>query len=362
MYHARHTPNRGCRTCRLFAKLSRSESGRSWNLAAGVTESIPTIEELLQSSGCLGYGYEYGPSEDEMPPDDPLLWGVGMTDEKPADDGGLNPSAGSVPKTSQEVAVAKEDSGMLGSEEDFPPENPSAYQSSGSSGGKGNSGEMREGMWIRREESNPGMGTSRPPKRLAHAENESEGEDGPQRAPVEQARCAWLRVSGSPEIMEQFRLELAKKEPQAAIYEPVTVLGARVHQLDCALLGADSKRTHLLCPSCTGEVVASTDRLVCGGEKVLHTDLGCPKLVRTADSRILGWCGICHFGGLGEASNAGGWRREEQNAGQTSSSLSPPTPLESEDEAAEFEWDERTEDEAASDPPSSEADVAPFEI
>lgn len=126
MYHARHTPNRGCRTCRLFAKLSRSESGRSWNLAAGVTESIPTIEELLQSSGCLGYGYEYGPSEDEMPPDDPLLWGVGMTDEKPADDGGLNPSAGSVPKTSQEVEAATEGSGTLGSDGSLPPENPSA--------------------------------------------------------------------------------------------------------------------------------------------------------------------------------------------------------------------------------------------
>ena len=152
-------------------------------------------------------------------------------------------------------------------------------------------------MWVRREGSEPGVGGNRPPKRSDHAESESEDE-----APVD-ARCAWFKVTGSPEVMQQFRLELQKQVPQAEIFEPVKVLGTRVHQMDCALLEGDAKHSHVLCHSCTSEVVASTDRLLVGAELVLHSDLSCRKLRHTMDSPILSWCSICNFQGIGKASN-----------------------------------------------------------
>ena len=124
---------------------------------------------------------------------------------------------------------------------------------------------------------------------------------------------------------------------------------------------------------------SSSDRLVCDNHRTIHSSLACTRLRRTASSKLLSWCNICNFAGLGPASNL----RE----GFASSSTSAPTPmatpegdmepmdaaieaarLESlgqgmEDGESEGSW---TEDEAASDPPSdelgSERDIAPFEI
>ena len=372
MPHVAHGHRKGCQTCKLFAKLSRLESDSNSSSPSedfemgeagtpqlpDVTESVPTVEELLQSSGCLGYGYEYGPSEhgcseDSMPPDDPRWWGTTVTGAKPAQDGDPIPSAGSVPQASQEVEGATEGSGTLSSNPSLPPDNPSAYfgsQSSQSAAEKNNSEELREGMWVRREGPEPGMDSNRPPKRSENVESESEDE-----ASVD-ARCAWLKVTGSPQVMQQFRLELQKQCPRAEVFEPVKVIGSRTHQMDCALLEGNVQHSHVLCTVCASEMAASTDRLLVGQDFVIHSDLNCRKLKHTMDSPILSWCSICNFQGLGSCSNEGGWKR-----GEPTSSVSPPTPIASEDEEIESEGYEGTEDEAASDPMSNEGEVA-FEI
>jgi|Cyp1metagenome_2_1107374.scaffolds.fasta_scaffold12685_14 hypothetical protein len=54
-------------------------------------------------------------------------------------------------------------------------------------------------------------------------------------------------------------------------------------------------------------------------KKIVHSSLQCEKLKRTAASKVLTWCGICVFGGLGAASNM------REGYGQPSSS-STPTP------------------------------------
>ena len=360
MHHARHTANRGCRVCRVFAKLSQPESSSSspsedfeMSEARGsglpnLEESLPTVEELLQSSGHLGYGYEWGPSEhggseDSLPCEDPRWWGETVTGSKP--DGDPIPSAGT--ETGAKPAEGSEGpasgSGTLGSDPSLPPNNPSAFFGSQSSHSEAerNSSEPKEGMWVRRETPGP---------RMNDGASGSEGENSDEAEASATARCAWLKVTGAPQVMQQFRLELQKQCPRAEVYEPVKVIGSRTHQMDCALLQGDARHSHVLCNVCASEMAASTDRLLVGQEFVIHSDLNCSKLKHTMDSPILSWCKICNFQGLGSCSNQGGWKR-----GEPTSSVSPPTPIPS-DEEIECE----TSDEAASDPVSEE-EVA-FEI
>ena len=237
------------------------------------------------------------------------------------------------------------------------------------------------GMWVRREEPMPDR-----------RQGPSSGSDAwaPDGAPEterqrDHARCAWLRISGSPEVMEEFRRELSLREPRATVFEPAVVLegGSRIHRMSCSLLPPDKGHSHLLCPDCTSEMQSSSDRLVCDNHRTVHSSLACTRLRRTASSKVLSWCNICNFAGLGPASNL----REGFTSGYRSSSTSVPTPMGTPEgdmepmdaaiEAARLEslgegmeecesecsW---TEDEAASDPPSddcaSESGNAPFEI
>jgi len=218
-------------------------------------------------------------------------------------------------------------------------------------------------MWVRRENPQPSGGTA------AAAEVEQH-----------RVRAAWLRISGSPEVMEEFKRELARREPKATVFEPAVVLGngkgTRVHAMDCSLLSPGTKHTHLLCPECTSEMKTMDEKLVCDHQQTIHSALSCKKLQRTAASKLLSWCSLCHFSGLGSASNLG------PNAPSGSSAVPSPStewePMDAAIEAARLEGLARgsedggsegswTEDEAASDPPSededgSEKDTAPFEI
>lgn len=105
------------------------------------------------------------------------------------------------------------------------------------------------------------------------------------------------------------------------MFEPAVVLegSTRVHRMDCSLLTPSKRHSHLLCPDCTSEMQSSSDRLVCDNHKTIHSSLACARLRRTASSKVLSWCNICNFAGLGPASNL----RE----GFASSSTSVPTPM-----------------------------------
>lgn len=360
MPHAFHNGTGNCETCRFLAKLAMNPKGADasssnssedlsrsrdvpqpaeressqlpeameaemavvpWGpMVGGYPEpatSIPTVEEVLQSTGTLGESYPEGVKSD---------------------------SDGDFPvKSDSDGDIPPEDPERWASDRDVPPEDPA--------------------MWVRRENPQPSGGTA------AAAEVEQH-----------RVRAAWLRISGSPEVMEEFRKELARREPKATVFEPAVVLGngngTRVHRMDCSLLSPSKRHTHLLCPECTSEMKSSDERLVCDNHQTIHSTLSCKKLQRTAASKLLSWCNVCHFSGLGSASNLGPLA--------SSSSVETPFPspewepmdaaieaarLEglargSEDGESEGSW---TEDEAASDPPSedgdgSERDAAPFEI
>lgn len=137
----------------------------------------------------------------------------------------------------------------------------------------------RETMWLRREE--PSASASAAPEQRE-----------------------WLRISGSEEVMEAFRQELLASEPLARVYTPAVIRAGttRVHQVTCTLVCANQRFTHVMCPSCTSSQNME-DRLVADTDKTVHSTLACRELHEVAQGRILGYCGICWFQGLGPASN-----------------------------------------------------------
>ena len=77
------------------------------------------------------------------------------------------------------------------------------------------------------------------------------------------------------------------------------------------------------CFSSRAAMQSSSDRLVCDNHRTVHSSLACTRLRRTASSKVLSWCNICNFAGLGPASNL----REGFASGYRSSSSSVPTPM-----------------------------------
>ena len=128
-----------------------------------------------------------------------------------------------------------------------------------SSGSRGKDG---EGVWIRRDQ----------PSEAAEA-----------------GQREWLRVSGSDEVMQAFKAELLAMQPDAQVFTPVIVAPGttRIHQVNCALVRAGQRFTHLQCPSCAGDLQSEFDRLVPDESKVLHSQLTCPALKEVAQGRLL---------------------------------------------------------------------------
>ena len=119
-----------------------------------------------------------------------------------------------------------------------------------------------EGVWIRRDQ----------PSEAAEA-----------------GQREWLRVSGSDEVMQAFKAELLAMQPDAQVFTPVIVAPGttRIHQVNCALVRAGQRFTHLQCPSCAGDLQSEFDRLVPDESKVLHSQLTCPALKEVAQGRLL---------------------------------------------------------------------------
>ena len=146
----------------------------------------------------------------------------------------------------------------------------------------------------------------------------------------------WIRISGRPEIMETFRTELRAMEPGARIFVPAVVRAGttRVHQVSCTLVCPSQRSTHVLCPNCTA-CQNRDDKLVADSELTLHSRLSCESLTEVSAGKLMGWCSICWFGGLGAASNV--------VAGE-------------DDDIEDLQESSSTPDEGASDPASADED------
>ena len=115
--------------------------------------------------------------------------------------------------------------------------------------------------------------------------------------------------------------------------------GTRVHMCSCAMLPVDAQHNHWLCDSCCGEVLSDEDRLIADYRNVIHSSLQCRELTAVRAGKVMGFCRICFFQGLGAASN----RDADDATKEGGESESPSTPR-----------DPVCTDESATDPSSPE--------